>query len=399
MRLYLGFKVINMRAIKILGFFFLISFAGFGQINWQPTLAEAFKQAKVENKLVLVECFHPQCSHCISLNQNLDDPEIQRVLNEKYINYRIDISNRIQYQELKDRNISLIQWPVFLVFNKEDSLTNYVEPTELLASLKLQLANVEFSSDLKCDRVGIEEPNIDLLSKCGVYYRMTQNIEKNNEMANYLYFWLNQENIGSEKSWMVYKKSVSSSDNLLAQFWLQNLSLATQYEKSENVAKEIMAAQLQTKMISLYKSDKLTPQDVVTLKEELTKIGADETKILSFTWNLELITLIKSGDFKNAKTLCNRVVNQFPTPGAFITVFRLINDQMNTSELNSFFEENIEVLTQKAVNNQELSKELLLQSARFYSKANNLKACRESLQKAADLGFNQQQEFEEKYCR
>ena len=65
---------------SVFSFFILLVFAsnGFCQITWQTDFEQAKKTSLRTGKRLLIECFHPDCSHCQVLNQNLKNPELSK---------------------------------------------------------------------------------------------------------------------------------------------------------------------------------------------------------------------------------------------------------------------------------------------------------------------------------
>ncbi|RYE40106.1 MAG: DUF255 domain-containing protein, partial [Sphingobacteriales bacterium] len=72
---------------------FISSFAFSQGIAWEPTIEGAFAKAKAQNKPVFVECYHPNCPICMSLEPTLKNAEVGKFYNQNFINYKLNLSD------------------------------------------------------------------------------------------------------------------------------------------------------------------------------------------------------------------------------------------------------------------------------------------------------------------
>src|SRR5438105_2809696 len=83
-------------------------------IHWEPWSQEIFARAKKENKFVLLDVEAVWCHWCHVMDeQTYSDPEVARLLNDKYIAVRVDQDSR---PDLSSRYEDY-GWPATVVFD------------------------------------------------------------------------------------------------------------------------------------------------------------------------------------------------------------------------------------------------------------------------------------------
>lgn len=76
-------------------FFLLFSFSTFAQLKFEKSLDEAFKKAKIENKIVFVKYYAEGCSTCKKLSDLFDsNKELADFYNDNFINYAFNSEDK-----------------------------------------------------------------------------------------------------------------------------------------------------------------------------------------------------------------------------------------------------------------------------------------------------------------
>ncbi len=108
--------------------FIFISTLSFAQKSTSEILDEAFKQAVIENKNVLVVFQASWCSWCKKMDQNLNNERIKDMLEANYVIVHLsvleskdkkDLENPGSFEFLKEYDGEKAGLPYWLIFNKD----------------------------------------------------------------------------------------------------------------------------------------------------------------------------------------------------------------------------------------------------------------------------------------
>ena len=85
-------------------------------VNWQPWSEKAFEEAKKENKLVIVSVGYSSCHWChVMEEETFEDVEIAKLMNEKFINIKVDREERPDIDQVYMTAVQLMTgnsgWP------------------------------------------------------------------------------------------------------------------------------------------------------------------------------------------------------------------------------------------------------------------------------------------------
>jgi uncharacterized protein YyaL (SSP411 family) len=82
-------------------------------IIWEANIEAAFQKAKASNKPVFVECYHPNCPICMSLEPTFKAKELGDFYNKNFVNYKLNLSDAKDVKFLNDRNIYMPGFHLF----------------------------------------------------------------------------------------------------------------------------------------------------------------------------------------------------------------------------------------------------------------------------------------------
>lgn len=81
-------------------------------VNWRPWGPEAFAEAERENKPILLSVGYAACHWChVMAHESFEDPEIARVMNEYYVNIKLDREERPDVDQLYMNALQLLGVP------------------------------------------------------------------------------------------------------------------------------------------------------------------------------------------------------------------------------------------------------------------------------------------------
>ncbi len=291
------------------------------EIKWHSNIIDALAQAKKENKLLFVECYSPTCPHCMELEPFFNLNEIALKYNSSFINYKLDITNLEETAFLNDRKIWLPSWPRFLFFNADGKLVHQSSVDPSVASIN-STADIALNKDLRSSsyesRFQNGERSIKFLLNFADYGKVISNHNFTDQASSELYALYSKNDLDSKESWMITKKTVTDIDNGFAQFWVNNIKKAAEYENESglpgaelNTFREIVQNTLLNPKAGEYSLQKIS-----RIKEFMNKMNANEF-IDSFTWEMESKALIKDGKSEQALLLLNKMVdkNKLNGPG------------------------------------------------------------------------------------
>lgn len=380
--------------------FILLLFATnvFGQITWQTDFEQAKKTAARTGKSILIECFHPECSHCQVLNQNLKNPELSKYLNDNYTNMKLDLTNQSQVKLLEERNIRLINYPVFLFFDNEGKLQYFLEPKETAQDIIVQFEEERGNSCLECEKKANSTLNENV--RCAIYYRLLKDQDKGNVLNNKLFESLEESEKASLGSWNIFKKTVFSPNNMFFQFWIKNHAQAAGLEGNSGKEKDAFASIIQIHTKYLENKDDYPKWELDSLHAYLSKLGADEKRRLSWLWSLELNYYLTSKDYNSAKNLCRKMAFIYPDANTFSFLSEKINAKVEGLEMYDYFLE-IKDKWLAGLREPKHKSAYFIQAAQYYSKSGQKTECINSLNQAAQFGLSvsEKNTFVQKYCK
>ncbi|MCK8522418.1 thioredoxin domain-containing protein [Aquimarina sp. D1M17] len=89
-------------------------------VNWKPWGEEALNLAKKENKLVVISIGYAACHWChVMEHESFEDPEVAKLMNDKYINIKVDREERPDVDQVYMSAVQLMTgsggWPLNVI--------------------------------------------------------------------------------------------------------------------------------------------------------------------------------------------------------------------------------------------------------------------------------------------
>ncbi|MCP9767928.1 thioredoxin family protein [Lacihabitans sp. LS3-19] len=383
--------------------FILVLFFGFyakssGQIKWQKDFDVARNIAFKTGKKVVVECFHPECSHCKLLNANLQNETVAQYFNENYTCFKIDLSNQEEVKLLESKHIRLTNYPVFLFFDNDGNFQYFIEPKEKPQDILIQFEEERGNSCVDCEKA--ENASIKDNVKCATYYRLLKDYEKSEAICNKFFRELPESEKSSQDAWNVFKKVVLSPNNDFFAYWINNQNLAAQYEGNTGKEKDSFVTVIQQRAKYLETLEEFPGWEVDSLDSYLTKMGADEKMKSVWLWSLRMSYYLNSKDYNSVKNFSNKMVEFYPDASTYGFLSEKVNSKVSGNEMHAYFLE-IKDKWFAGIKEPKQKLQFFKQSALFYGKNGDKAMCNSSIAEAEKLidDKSELKAIREKYCR
>lgn len=293
-------------------------------IVWETDIDTAFKKAKAANKLVYVECYLPTCPVCMSFEPILKSAAVGAFYNKNFINYKLNGEKAEQVKFLNNKNIHLPNFPLFLFFDPNTNLVHQAEAGEpkeegVINIGKIALDPEKRSANYK-NRYDAGERDLNFLISYAYYSRVVKDTATNLEVARAVYEAFPKNDLHSPISWAITKKIVEDVDNGFAQYWLEHVAEAKQFEASgghpngeQNVYGVIIQTSLYSQRGMSYSSAKLKK-----IKEYMNRVGFGQYAE-GATWQQEAKALVREGHTDQAMVVVDNFAKKLATNGAALT--------------------------------------------------------------------------------
>lgn len=301
------------------------------KVTWVKGIDEAIKQAKAEGKLLFVECYSPNCPYCMALEPNFSKPEVAKMYNTSFVNYKLNVEDPEEVKFLNSKGIWLPSFPMLLFFDTEGKLVHQSGTDPNVAAVnnvaKTALDDKKNTTSYKA-RFASGERGISFLADYANYARVTKDTLTNIKVAEALYEAYPKDKIASEESWKLTKKAVADLDNGFATYWLAHVTAAGAMETADGHPgneNNILGAVVQTTLYGA-KGKSYSLKELDNVEKAMGKIGAGEFAE-NVLWEFRLKANIRENHPQEALAIAQRMVNKFSQNGsAIVYIVRVLAD-------------------------------------------------------------------------
>lgn len=356
-------------------------------IVWETDIETAFAKAKATNKLVYVECYLPTCPVCMSFEPVLKSPAVGTFFNNNFINYKLNGEKAEQVKFLNSKGINLPNFPMFLFFDPNTDLVHQAEAGEpkeesVINIGKTALDPEKRSSNYK-NRYEAGDRDLNFLISYAYYSRVVKDTATNLAVARAVYDAFPKNDLHSPISWAITKKIVEDVDNGFAQYWLNHVAEAKQFEAAgghPNGEQNVYGVIIQNSLYSLrgqtYSSAKLKK-----IREYMNKVGFGQYAE-GATWQQEAKALIREGHTDQAMVVVDDFAKKLSTNGAALTfiasfVLDITTDKTYVPQAQRYLTQGRPLLK----DNSQLT-EYYYQSARLQQRKGDVAAARKEIAEA-----------------
>jgi len=350
--------------------FVQISFAQ--GIAFEPSIEIAIQKAKATNKLLFVECYHPNCPICMALEPTLKNPEVGKFYNKNFINYKLNLSDAKQVAFLNKKNIYLPSFPMFFFFDKNQEIVHHTDPVnapqELIQHAK-DAMNPEAQSGLAWKKYQAGNRDVSTLTGLSYLLRIKQDTIKNILVANELFKVYPKNQLNSKASWNIAKKCLMDVENGFAEYWLNHIDVAKNYEaelghagNEKNALGFLVQKAIYEKNASNYSLTKVNK-----LKHYMQLVGAGQY-ISGATWQIECPALLREQGQDKAFAFLKNIADGQTQAQALVYYVTFFNNTFKEAKYTAQARAWLERALPNTRTNQELAN-YYFESARLFQKS------------------------------
>lgn len=300
-------------------------------ILWEPSIDAAIKKSQATGKPLFVECYHPSCPICMSLEPTFKNAQVGKYYNKNFVNYKLNLSDANQVKFLDKKRIRLVSYPLFLYFDKNLNIIHNTDPintTEGFIQHGQDALNPSVRTGDAKRRYEAGEKSIDLLVGLAYLSRITLDTAVALKASDDLYEIFPKDQLGTELSWKITKKCVIDIENGFAKYWFDNIPVAAEFERKEghpDNEKNSLGWIVQSSLFSP-RALKYSTNQVNVIKDYMTRLGAGEF-VLANTWQVEIKALIREGRTTDAINIASQMAQNYATNGqALVFITKFMND-------------------------------------------------------------------------
>ena len=315
----------NKRLRFILFFSLIVPFYLYSQIVSTSTLEEAFKKAKKENKMVFVEFYNSDCSHCQELEPFFNDVEIGKVYNKNFVTYKMNTKNFKDEDKgfMQIYNLFIESIPYFFFFDKDMNFVYYSKPSPTFDNLK-EIASKALDSQVRFSYLEKKyksgDRNLNQLYSYSQWLKILRKDSLLDQVANDLYTKFPKEKLADNKSYLLLKHCVYRFDNGFFSFWFNQIDSIE--PNKLNISKSDLLntlSRIAYKSIDLDKKKQYNRTQIAQLKEILIKLQINPEPWIYF-WEEDLKISINEDKMEEALQYAQKILekeNYSPQSSAF----------------------------------------------------------------------------------
>ena len=226
--------------------FLILSGTISAQVVFEPSLKEAFKKAKEQNKIVFIEYYNSDCPVCKRLGDLLkNDSLVAAYYNKNFINYAMDTNGKLAEEDnmfITEANLHFDSVPVLLFFDSNQQFLHHSGVTvdsEHIINEGKKAKHPDFrTSSLKSKYEKGDRTVRTLYAYCDflLVHKEETMLKK---VSQELFDAFKKEELPTKKSYIVLKQVVISTDNGFFQYWINNLDSLKDFETGYKAGTEI----------------------------------------------------------------------------------------------------------------------------------------------------------------
>jgi thiol-disulfide isomerase/thioredoxin len=353
-------------------------------IIFEPTIDAAIKKAQATGKPIFVECYHPNCPICLSLEPTLKNAQVGKYYNQNFVNFKLNLSDANQVKYLDKKKIRLISYPLFLYFDKNQNIIHSTDPLNTAEGF-IQHGQDALNPSVRTGdtkrRYESGEKNIDLLVGLAYLSRITFDTTTAMKASNDLFEIFPKDQLGTELSWKITKKCVIDVENGFAKYWFDNIAVAAEFEKKEghpDNEKNSLGWIVQSTLFSP-RAAKYSTNQINVIKDYMTRLGAGQF-VMANTWQVEIPALIREGRANEALNIANQMAQSYATNGqALVFITKFMNDNFTDAQYATAGQDLLKKARPLLKDNKDLV-EYYYESARLNQKSGNTEAAKKDAQ-------------------
>jgi hypothetical protein len=340
-----------------------------------------------------VECYHPNCPICMSLEPTFKTKELGDFYNKNFVNFKLNLSDPKHVKFLNDKNIHLPGFPLFTYFDYDKNLIHLVDEGKD-APAKAMIAKAKIALDYAQNAAGYKkryengERNLDFLISYAYFARITMDTTMAYKLGDEIFKVYPKEQLSDVMSWTITQKVIMDVENGFAQYWFNHLDVAKTYAGTEHpdAEKNAMGTIIQ---FSLYSKHGLmySSAQVAKIKEYMRKVGAAQHAD-GYTWQHEARALMREGQTEKALGVIDKIAKQNVGSGmSLVYLVSICNDNATDGKYLAAAKGWLATAKPLLKENKDLA-EMNYQTARMYQKVGDKAAAQKAATDAKNLAVS-----------
>lgn len=299
-------------------FLFFLPFLGQAQVvKWEKSLPEAFRQARLQNKVLFVEFYSPGCPYCQRVAPFFREKAVADLYNTAFVNYQLNVETEEAREFVKSTGLDVYGIPYFLFFRADSTLVHAREVSaELNSVLQPGKMVVEktYTGENYARRFEAGERSENFLTHYAIFCRVKKDTLMNKKVIDALWAVYPEEKRSSQNSWLILNKAVMDSRNGFTDYWLGNVQKATAYEAAsahgnvENAFSRLLYGTLFSREAQAFSAAEWR-----ALREKFTPVLKEA---LSLTWEKEVLAHLREGHTPQALSTGEEAARHFRADAA-----------------------------------------------------------------------------------
>ncbi len=355
----------------------------------QAPINAIFSTAKRVDKPVFVEVYSPDCHVCQSFMPTLEDSNVGKSYNSKFVSTRLDRDQTTTRNWLQSKHYIVPTLPLFLYFNQNGELIHFAMSQNTTDEV-IRHANNAVSPTVRSEnwkqRFQAGERSPDFLIDLGMLSRVV--CDTNTNIAAMEAYAAQQPATthANQNNWLVLQKLIIDMNNPLAKSLVNNIELYKQQygQPAVDVAENIL-------MSSLYSSRGLhySPAQIQQVYAGLVQIGIDSKMASLRTMLPEVNAYFKLGQVNQAAERMNSHIAHSLSVPEHLYVARLFNrSSPDTTDVPSLTKWVQKALFLKTTATEQA--DLYYEQAEAYRRAGRTPEAKQAAQRALDLAHTAQ---------
>lgn len=291
----------------------IIPLFGISQIISTNTLEEAFQKAKKENKMVFVEFYNSDCSHCQELEPFFKDVELGKIYNKHFVTYKMNTKNFKDEDKgfMQIYNLFIESIPYFFFFDNDMNFVYYSKPSPTFDNLK-EIATKALDSQVRFTYLEKKyksgDRNLNRLYSYSQWLKILRKDSLLDKVSDDLYQNFPKEKLPDNKSYLLLKHCVYRFDNGFFKFWFNQIDSIEQ--KNINVSKTDLLntlSRIAYKSLDIEKKKNYNKAEISQIKNILIKLQINPEPWVYF-WEEDLKISINEKQFDEAFQYAEKIL-------------------------------------------------------------------------------------------
>ncbi len=299
-------------------------------VKWEKSLAEAFREARKQDKILFVEFYSPGCPYCQRVAPFFKEKEVADLYNTAFVNYQLDVETEEGREFAQSMGLDVFGIPYFLFFRGDSTLVHARDVSADLNSV-LQPGKMVIEKTYTGENYarrfesGVRSENF--LTHYAIFSRVKKDTASNKRAIDALWATYPAAKRNSRTSWIIVKKALMDAQNGFADYWLGNVPQAKAYEDASSHGNvENAFSRLLYGTLFSAEAEHFSAAQWKALQEKFAPVlGAKETSGL--IWEREVLAHFREGNTAAALRAGEAAAGHFRTDASALSYLARVFDE------------------------------------------------------------------------